>query len=227
MTDTPEDRNNPEKESDKPTPEGSSEPAADESAGSAGTESEKDTEVIAAGQEEPAEEAEVRHDEAPSLTSASADSDEPTRSGFFNLGRTGRRIAVGAAVVAAFFSGMILYGALDDHDSDDGRPELVSAPDGESGMPGMPPGGAPGMPGGGPGGFHGGGPGGSHDGDDDGGYESDDGEHEGDEDGDGDHEGDDDRGEYEDESEEGMMPPGYQAPPGGQNQPAPMGSGQS
>ena len=30
MTDTPEDRNNPENESDKPTPEGSSETAADE-----------------------------------------------------------------------------------------------------------------------------------------------------------------------------------------------------
>ena len=79
----------------------------------------------------------------PSLTAASADSDEPSRSGPFNLGRTGRRIAVGAAVVAAFFSGMILYGALDDRDSDGGRPELVSAPDGESGMPGMPPGGCP------------------------------------------------------------------------------------
>ena len=200
MTDTPEDRNNPENESDKPTPEGSSETAP--------------------------EETEVLHDEEPSLTAASADSDEPSRSGPFNLGRTGRRIAVGVAVVAAFFSGMVLYGALDDRVSDGGRPELVSAPDGESGMPGMPPGGVPGMPGGGPGGPHGGGPGWSHDGDDEG-HESEDGDHEGDEDGDGDHEGDDDRGEYEDESEEGMMPPGYQAPPGGQNQPAPMESGQS
>lgn len=180
MTDTPEDRDNPEEESKKPTPE---------------SESEKETEVIAP---------------------------EPAKSGRFNLGRTGRRIAVAAAVAAAFFSGMILYSAIEDHDSDAERAAFV-APPGGPGFPGEGPGGMPGMPGGGPGGYHEDGSGWSHDGDEDGDHESDDYDH------DDSYEQEDgnDRGEYDDRYEEGRMPPGYQAPPGGQNQPAPMESGQS
>ncbi len=145
--------------------------------------------------------------------------------GRFNLGRTGRRIAVAGAVAAAFFSGMILYSALDDHDSDAERASFVTPPPGAPGQPGeVPgmPGGGPGMPGGGPGGFHEGGPGWSHDGDDDYDHEGDDYDH------DDQYEGDDDRGEHgDDRYEERAMPPGYQAPSGGGNQPAPMGSGQS
>ena len=125
MTDTPEDRDNPEEESKKPTPE---------------SEPEKETEVIAP---------------------------EPAKSGRFNLGRTGRRIAVAAAVAAAFFSGMILYSAIEDHDSDAERAAFV-APPGGPGFPGEGPGGMPGMPGGGPGVYHEDGTGWSHDRDEDG-----------------------------------------------------------
>jgi hypothetical protein len=213
MTDTPKDRSNPEEESKKPTPE---------------SPSEKETEVIAADEASDAEETEVRHESPAPLAAAASDEEAQEKSGPFNLGRTGKRIAVAAAVAAAFFSGMILYSAIDDHDSDAERAAFV-APPGGPGMPGEGPGGMPGMPGGGPGGFHEGGPGWSHDGDEDGDHEGDDYDHDSYE-----HEEEGDRDEFEDDRyEEGQMPPGseapqgYQAPPGGQNQPAPMESGQS
>ncbi len=206
MTDTSKDRSNPEEESKKPTPE---------------SPSEKETEVIAADEAGDAEETEVNPDSSTPLAAATGN-EEQEKSGPFNLGRTGKRIAVAAAVAAAFFSGMILYSAIGDHDSDAERAAFV-APPGGPGMPGEGPGGMPGMPGGGPGGFHEGGPGWSHEGDEDGDHEGDDYDH----DDSYEHEGEEDRGEQGEEYEEGQMPPGYQAPPGGQSQPAPMESGQS
>lgn len=62
---------------------------------------------------------------------------QPSTGRGFNFGRTGRIVAVGASIAAAFLGGMLISHAIDDRDTDSEQAAFVTPEDGDaSGMPG-------------------------------------------------------------------------------------------